>query len=183
MNFDNYIQDIYEECIEIFNETIPLRPTTLSPDVENSVRINHQIASHIHNIRRHLELQDFEEDLVPPLPLPILRYLSTSFVPGVVPIDTARIRVLGEMPPINNLEDVKITLSPTEFEKLEKIVISNDNLPEYEIKECNVCITSYQNQDKLVKLPCNHVFHEDCIKHWLCTENVKCPVCRHDSRI
>ena len=32
--------------------------------------------------------------------------------------------------------------------------------------------------DELVKIKCNHIFHCHCIKSWLCNESNKCPVCR-----
>jgi hypothetical protein len=44
-------------------------------------------------------------------------------------------------------------------------------------KECAICFSDYQTK-KAVKLPCSHVFHEECAKKWLDDENNNCPLCR-----
>lgn len=91
--------------------------------------------------------------------------------------------ILGtELAPRADLEDVKVVLSKEEFAKLPTVSVTPDELDEYGAKECNVCIESYKEGDTLTKLPCQHLFHTECIEHWLCNENVKCPVCRHDTR-
>lgn len=49
---------------------------------------------------------------------------------------------------------------------------------EREEKKEDQCIICYQNYtDKVVKLPCNHNFHDICIKKWL-TDHNTCPLCR-----
>jgi hypothetical protein len=45
-------------------------------------------------------------------------------------------------------------------------------------KECSVCLENFIENDELIKLKCNHNFHYNCIKNWLCKESNKCPVCR-----
>jgi hypothetical protein len=46
-------------------------------------------------------------------------------------------------------------------------------------KECSVCICEFSENERLVPLPCSHIFHEDCIKPWLQSHN-SCPVCRYE---
>lgn len=77
-------------------------------------------------------------------------------------------------------EDVKVTLTTDEFDKLERICVDGD---QYTDKDCNICIEPFAKLNVLRKLPCGHIFHEDCVKDWLCKENVNCPVCRHDTRV
>ena len=46
--------------------------------------------------------------------------------------------------------------------------------------DCSICFTEY-NSDNVVKLPCDHLFHKECIEKWLKTEdkeNNSCPLCR-----
>lgn len=44
---------------------------------------------------------------------------------------------------------------------------------------CSVCLCEYEKEDKLVSLPCNHVFHDDCITSWT-DNNTRCPLCNTD---
>jgi len=45
--------------------------------------------------------------------------------------------------------------------------------------ECPICLEGFKLPDSIKVTPCRHVFHEDCLAHWLqkaCT----CAVCRRD---
>jgi hypothetical protein len=42
--------------------------------------------------------------------------------------------------------------------------------------ECAICFTKIQAK-MLYRLPCEHIFHEDCIKKWIIEQN-SCPLCR-----
>ena len=52
--------------------------------------------------------------------------------------------------------------------------------------ECSICTTEWSESDsKVVRIPCKHLFHEECIKHWLETKKhenpiapLTCPLCR-----
>jgi hypothetical protein len=79
-------------------------------------------------------------------------------------------------------EDVKVTLTPEQFSQLKCEKISNDNVDRYCNKPCNICMDNYNVDEEITFLVCNHYFHTDCIKHWLCNEKVTCPVCRKDNR-
>jgi hypothetical protein len=84
---------------------------------------------------------------------------------------------------LNELEDVKVTLSEDEFNKLyildDKSVINN--------KQCNICLENLKDEEldekKLIQLKCNHIYHKDCIKEWLTKQSTKCPSCRFCCRI
>lgn len=52
------------------------------------------------------------------------------------------------------------------------------NIPEEsQYKDCPVCMDDFNVGDEVVRVPCKHVFHPDCIVPWLKT-NGSCPVCR-----
>ncbi len=76
-------------------------------------------------------------------------------------------------------DDVKIQLTPEEFDQLEKSEYK-DMIKLENITECTICTDSFKDNDLVVKTPCEHIFHLDCIKPWLCNESNKCPVCRKD---
>ncbi|CAO3656735.1 unnamed protein product [Mucor hiemalis] len=44
--------------------------------------------------------------------------------------------------------------------------------------DCAVCKDQFEPQEIVIELPCEHIFHDDCIKPWL-KLNGTCPVCRH----
>ncbi|MCO5564081.1 hypothetical protein L7F22_017737 [Adiantum nelumboides] len=44
--------------------------------------------------------------------------------------------------------------------------------------ECPICLEKFETNDKMLRLPCNHPFHVDCILPWLRSNNDKCPFCR-----
>lgn len=46
-----------------------------------------------------------------------------------------------------------------------------------EVKECQICIERFGEDDDVHKLPCKHLFHKDCIGPWF-KDHDTCPVCR-----
>lgn len=73
--------------------------------------------------------------------------------------------------------------SKEEVEKLQKMTVNKDNLSE--IKKissdncCPVCKDEFQENEELIKLPCCHLFHNECIMPWLKERN-SCPTCRFE---
>lgn len=43
---------------------------------------------------------------------------------------------------------------------------------------CVICLCEFTNAEKLCGLPCKHVYHDSCIKHWLAEGRHSCPMCR-----
>ncbi|XP_020220554.1 E3 ubiquitin-protein ligase RHA2B [Cajanus cajan] len=44
--------------------------------------------------------------------------------------------------------------------------------------ECRVCLSQFQEGEKLRKLKCQHTFHRDCLDTWLQQYKATCPLCR-----
>ena len=55
----------------------------------------------------------------------------------------------------------------------------NSQTAKGEEEKCSICITEYENGEKIRKLPCSHLFHPECVDTWL-VQNSSCPVCKHD---
>ena len=41
---------------------------------------------------------------------------------------------------------------------------------------CIICLEQYEIGQRLIILPCDHEYHEQCIKTWLNEKN-RCPLC------
>ncbi|GKE25968.1 putative zinc finger, RING/FYVE/PHD-type containing protein [Tanacetum coccineum] len=46
-----------------------------------------------------------------------------------------------------------------------------------EVDSCAICLSEYEENEKMATLRCGHGFHVECIKSWLLRKNV-CPTCR-----
>ena len=75
-----------------------------------------------------------------------------------------------------NYEDVKIILNEEQFANQKHYIFKelNNNTT----NECLICIEEFDGDDEVTKITCNHVFHKNCIKNWVCKESNKCPICR-----
>lgn len=47
---------------------------------------------------------------------------------------------------------------------------------------CYVCQDNFTEKSIIKQLPCNHLFHSNCIKPWLMKESNKCPCCRYEMK-
>ncbi|KAJ2491177.1 hypothetical protein IWW37_002528 [Coemansia sp. RSA 2050] len=59
--------------------------------------------------------------------------------------------------------------------KLPKRLITAEELQRS--ADCGICMEEYKPEEYAVELPCKHVYHKDCIDHWL-GMNGTCPICR-----
>jgi hypothetical protein len=81
---------------------------------------------------------------------------------------------------LNNLqtEDVICTLDESEKDKLKKSILTEkvDN----KIYDCNVCLEEIELNQEIIELPCEHIYHSECIEKYLNEYNYKCPCCRKE---
>ncbi|XP_078157934.1 uncharacterized protein LOC144553582 isoform X2 [Carex rostrata] len=47
-----------------------------------------------------------------------------------------------------------------------------------DVEQCYICLTEYEEGDKIRVLPCNHEFHMACVDKWLKEVHRVCPLCR-----
>lgn len=52
-----------------------------------------------------------------------------------------------------------------------------DELGETETLDCTICFGAIENGERIGALPCDHIFHVECLKSWLVRRAV-CPLCQ-----
>lgn len=83
----------------------------------------------------------------------------------------ARVHRLGE-------EDICQPQPRLRFESLEPCIRFKDyqrtNGPDHALV-CSICLSEFESEDELRRLPCHHVFHAHCVDKWLCQVS-RCPL-------
>lgn len=179
----NYLTEIYDDfdyLTEIYDDFI-----------DSSLVINQNIINNIHNIRRQYNNNFLEQET-------LFDDYNLNLFGNDYEIDNTNTnfnRMHSSMINIifglfldntfnnHDFEDVKVTLTKSEFNKFKRISLTNNNINDYSNKECNICMEEYKLKNTLISLPCKHLFHKKCIQNWLCNEKVSCPICRKDMRI
>ena len=46
--------------------------------------------------------------------------------------------------------------------------------------DCAVCLTEFEKEEEIRELPCDHIFHDACIRDWFMkAKSAVCPLCRN----
>lgn len=45
--------------------------------------------------------------------------------------------------------------------------------------DCGICTSNMEEDDMVIRLPCLHTYHADCLVPWLQMKSV-CPTCKHN---
>lgn len=65
-------------------------------------------------------------------------------------------------------------------------VVSSDPDAYESVEACSICMGSFTlfgdegRNNPVRKLPCNHLYHKDCIQSWIVSGNTLCPLCGRD---
>ncbi len=79
----------------------------------------------------------------------------------------------------NKIGNVSKGLSQQQINNLgEEIYNSQIKLNE-STNQCIICLSEFENGEKIRYLKCNHFFHKDCIDNWLQLQK-KCPTCNQE---
>ena len=75
--------------------------------------------------------------------------------------------------------DAEMNIHETERDEVPKGPYKNNVFSDSdeEAMYCAICQQKIQNDEKIVELKCQHIYHPECAKKWV-LENKKCPVCR-----
>lgn len=67
--------------------------------------------------------------------------------------------------------------SASTLRNLPRVKVTGYDIAANESPECSVCLDDLQIGALALRIPCGHLFHEECVKEWLKKSN-ECPVCR-----
>ena len=84
---------------------------------------------------------------------------------------------MNNMPNMNNMGNMNQGIEPNLLNNLNVTIIQDVSKLEKEKDNCVICLENYKNGDKVIYLPCLHVFHKDCLLEWFRDHNF-CPICK-----
>lgn len=153
MNPDNVTTEEYRLIIETNNVTGEI--IHRYTPISSSITIP---ALHIINQTHHYQRPIHQE-------LPIYQPLSPLFT-SILNAITGESDFFTDPPTRTTLTEVEFSRYP-----------STTNDPE---DGCSIC--AQEGESNFTLLPCNHVFHTNCIRIWLTGFNSSCPICRQSLR-
>ena len=68
------------------------------------------------------------------------------------------------------------------LQKMSEEITQFNNILYKENDGCVICLDNFKTDEKIIKLPCNHIYHPECIQDWL-KNNITCPLCRNELSI
>ena len=80
------------------------------------------------------------------------------------------------------------TIEPEILEELRQCVTCRQNHPSNSVRSlflgvplpCSICLENFNEDDIIIKLDCEHIYHNPCLEKWLSIYNNKCPKCRKE---
>lgn len=79
----------------------------------------------------------------------------------------------------DNKAKFKKVISDSELEKLKPQKFNKINETDTNI-QCPILYYNFEENEEIIKLPCNHNYNCEAITKWLSQESNTCPVCRHE---
>ena len=152
---------------------------------ENTVEFN------IHSNDQALELNSFLDVFsnlanLQPMPMPMPLAVAPPIVgasAGVINNTILTANLFSDLLTIlqnpsvipGNYQDVVVGLDKNDLDKQK--IDTYSNFTDNTCDSCSICIDKFAQDDTCRELKCHHLFHKDCIDHWL-EDNISCPICR-----
>lgn len=165
---DNYIINFANELLynlqsDISNTQYIFRPITsniiynttndFSYITVTSIRNNYSRATNLRDVLRTLYINYYEDDEESTFET----FINSTF---------------------ENKAKYKKVITDTELEKLKPQKFNKINERETNI-ECPILCYNFEENEEIIKLPCNHNYNCEAIIKWLSQESNTCPVCRY----
>lgn len=74
-------------------------------------------------------------------------------------------------------EMIETNTFPHKYKRLRRVSETDEDS-----EKCTICLSQFEIDNDVRRLPCMHLFHKDCVDQWLVT-NKHCPICRVDIEI
>ncbi|KAA0201701.1 hypothetical protein HAZT_HAZT005072 [Hyalella azteca] len=170
----------------------PRHPSRGAFDGSGAAVSHHHHHHHHYNTSQQLPLNFPMPSFVPELPLPppppVFSFVSTertdgySMNPQGGPLDVsfAGFENIVRMMRLNQHRDSLLTVGASQA-TIERNTLAHRYIirPKVGAEKCTVCLSDYENDENVRRLPCLHLFHTACIDQWLATSK-RCPICRVD---
>ena len=75
----------------------------------------------------------------------------------------------------DNMGNVNKGLNKNQIDKLPDVKYDKNKYSEN--YQCIICMEEFENNENVKLLPCDHIFHKNCIKQWLLKQKT-CPFCK-----
>ena len=160
---DDKVSNINNNSIENLNDIINIFDNIIHRNTITNIRNDYNSLYNRYSNLEYLSLS------------PILENLQNEYDDMPDLIDNNN-NIFNFMNIDQNYEDVKVILNEEQFANQKHSIFKelNNNTT----NECLICIQEFDEDDEVTKITCNHVFHKNCIKNWVCKESNKCPICR-----
>ncbi|KAH6791265.1 RING/U-box superfamily protein [Perilla frutescens var. frutescens] len=167
-------------------EEISVSSDISSSDIENSSlggdgegaeegrNIEWEVLLAVNNLERNLEFEIPEENSmnggeVPNINLPEDYILTMEYD-----------ALFGQLVENDNASKGSPPAAKSVVENLPSLVLTKEDVEENNtVVVCAVCKDEFAIGEKVIRLPCSHLYHGECILPWLSIRNT-CPVCRHE---
>lgn len=158
MNYIDNILDVFSNLSNLSNLNDISDISDISDFEEiHQIELNQRVINSVYSLRRTIELR-----------------VNNEYIINNINFE----EFINDFENETEYEDIKITLSESEFSKLNSVILDESILIN---KDCSICLDKLLLSNNLIILKCNHIYHKDCIKSWF-NQSTKCPICRCEIR-
>lgn len=161
----------YAECPEINKKDVP----TSTTQNNNNNSENHSIkCEFIENNNREID-RDIQDNIVDSI--------EDAFISNLLGLEAESFVIINRMP-FQEEENEKVNVAQSIIDKLnhfkmDKGQCKKNEKGEQEFPKCTICLMEITEGMDSILLPCNHIFHDNCLTHWFKNHNT-CPLCRFE---
>ena len=162
----------------ILQHTSPINP---SASTTNEPALQHHHHHHNNNPFYHAESADFHGQNLEQQQQSII--FQNQMNPLTIPLHIATATISSYYEPDNILNFEPVPTPLKNYNLIQDSILSdlkknnhhNDKLILND--QCSICLENFNDCDNVSILPCNHVYHKNCIYRWF-NNNNQCPLCK-----